>query len=115
MNNKLFVNKSQITKVSRLSAFFALIIALVFTSSGYGQNLSEQENTKITEWIGSSQHNELVEASQISPSQLPISKVSRAALRNENIVDGELDPSFGNANIVDENGRVETVILQDRK
>ena len=100
------------TEVSRRAAFFALIIALVFTSSGYGQNLSEQENTKITEWIASSQHNELVEASQISPSQLPISKVSRAALRNENLVDGNVDPSFGNANVVDENARIETVVVQ---
>lgn len=112
MNKKFFVNERQTMKISRWATFFTLVIGLAFTSNSFGQSLSERQNAAATEWIGSPQHNQLIEASQVSPSQLPINKVSRAALQNENIVDGNVDPSFGNPNIVDENGRVEAVVLQ---
>ncbi|HEX8197062.1 MAG TPA: FG-GAP-like repeat-containing protein [Pyrinomonadaceae bacterium] len=108
MNNKFFVNKSH----SHLAAFFIFIIAFSFTSNGYGQNLFEAQNSGVSEWIGSSQHNQLIEASKISQISMPARETSRAAVSNENIIDGNLDPSFADVEIFDENAQVSAVVIQ---
>jgi uncharacterized delta-60 repeat protein len=110
MNNKLFVNKSQKTGVLRLAAFFIFIIALSFPSNGYGQDLSEVQNAGVSELIGSSQHNQLVEASGISQIPLPVS--SKTTSPNENLADGDLDPSFASVEVIDENAQVSAVVVQ---
>src|SRR4028118_657157 len=112
MNNKLFVNKSQITTVLRLAAFSIFIIVISFSSNAYGQNPSEAQNAEVSEWIVSPQHNQLIEAGKTSQTSLPIDKISRAARANQSIVDGSLDLSFGNASIKVERARVEAVVLQ---
>ena len=110
MNNKLFVHKSKKTEVRRLPAFFIFIIALSLSLNGYGQNLSEAQIGGVSELISSSQHNQLIEASEISQSHLPAS--SKTTSSNENLIDGDLDPSFEGVEIIDENAQVSAVVIQ---
>lgn len=112
MNNKFFVNNCQTTELRRLSAFFFFIFVLAFTSNGYGQDLSKAQNAEITEWVVSSQHKQLTETGTISQIPLAAREISGNASANENIADGNLDPSFANANIIVERARVEAVALQ---
>jgi len=110
MNNKLFVNKSLKTGLSRLAAFFIVIIALSLSTNGYGQDLSEAQNAGVSELISSSQHNQLIEASQINRIPLPVS--SKTTSPNENLIDGDLDPSFAGVEVIDENAQVSAIVVQ---
>jgi uncharacterized delta-60 repeat protein len=112
MNSKLFVNKSQMMNVFCLSFFFIFIITLIFTSNGYGQILSEAQNAGVSEWINSAQDNQSIKAAEISQIPLTARETSKTTPPNESLVDGDVDPSFADVEVIDENAQVSAVVIQ---